>query len=43
VLVYLRQIASVAHKIPPPSDTASVTYDPAAIEEGSAVDAGTTP
>jgi hypothetical protein len=33
----------VAHKIPPPSDSASVTYDPAAIEEGSAVDAGTTP
>jgi len=43
VLVYLRQIAPIAHKIPPPSDAASVTYDPAAIEEGSAVDAGTTP
>ena len=43
VVVYLRQIAPMAHKIPPPSDTASVTYDPAAIEEGSAVDAGTTP
>jgi len=43
VLVYLRQIAPMAHRIPPPSDTASVTYDPAAIEEGSAVDAGTTP
>src|SRR5438093_4928881 len=43
VLTYLRQVAPIAHKIPPPSDAASVTYDPAAIEEGSAVDAGTTP
>ena len=43
VVVYLRQIAPVAHKIPPPTDAASVTYDPAAVEEGSAVDWGTTP
>ena len=43
VLVYFRQIAPVRAQIPPPSDTASVTCDPAAIEEGSAVDAGTTP
>jgi thiosulfate dehydrogenase len=43
VLVYLRQIAPVAHRIPAPSESASVTYDPTAIEEGSAVDAGSTP
>jgi hypothetical protein len=43
VLTYLRQIPAVSHKIPPPTDAAAVTYDPAAIEEGSAVDAGTTP
>jgi hypothetical protein len=42
VLTYLRQIPAVSHKIPPPAEP-SVTYDPAAIEEGSAVDAGTTP
>jgi hypothetical protein len=43
VLTYLRQVPAVSHKIPPPTDAASVTYDPDAIEEGSAVDAGTTP
>ena len=43
VVVYLRQIAPVAHRIPEPSESASVTYDPTAIEEGSAVDAGSTP
>ena len=43
VVVYLRQIAPVAHRIPDPSESASVTYDPTAIEEGSAVDAGSTP
>ena len=43
VLTYLRQVPAVAHKIPAPTDAASVTYDPASIEEGSAVDAGTTP
>jgi hypothetical protein len=42
VLTYLRLIPAIAHKIPPPAEP-SVTYDPAAIEEGSAVDAGTTP
>lgn len=42
VLTYLRQIPPVAHKVPPPAEP-SVTYDPAAIEEGSAVDAGTAP
>jgi hypothetical protein len=42
VLTYLRQIPAIAHKIPPPAEP-SVTYDPAAIEESSAVDAGTTP
>jgi len=42
VLTYLRQVPAVAHKIPPPAEP-SVTYDPAAIEEGSAVDAGTAP
>jgi hypothetical protein len=41
VLTYLRQIPAVAHEIPPPAEP-SVTYDPAAIEEGSAVDAGIT-
>jgi hypothetical protein len=43
VLTYLRQVPAVAHKIPAPTEAASVTYDPAAVEEGSAVDAGTTP
>jgi len=43
VLTYLRQVPAVAHKIPAPTDAAAVTYDPASIEEGSAVDAGTTP
>jgi hypothetical protein len=43
VLTYLRQVPAVAHKIPEPTDAAAVTYDPASIEEGSAVDAGTTP
>jgi hypothetical protein len=43
VLTYLRQIPPVAHQIPAPVDAASVTYDPAAIEEGSARDAGITP
>jgi mono/diheme cytochrome c family protein len=43
VLVYLRQIAPIAHRIPPPSDSSSVTYDPAAIEEASAKDAGGNP
>ena len=42
VLTYLRQVPAVAHKIPPPAEP-SVTYDSAAIEEGSAVDAGTAP
>ena len=42
VLTYLRQVPAVAHKIPPPAEP-SVIYDPAAIEEGSAVDAGTAP
>jgi hypothetical protein len=43
VLTYLRQVPAVSHKIPAPTDAAAVTYDPAAIEEGSAVDAGSTP
>jgi mono/diheme cytochrome c family protein len=43
VLVYLRQIPPVAHTIPPPIDSAPGAYDPAAAEEGSAIDAGTTP
>jgi hypothetical protein len=43
VLTYLRQIPAVSHKIPPPVTEAPMTYDPEAIEEGSAVDAGTTP
>ena len=41
VLTYLRQVPAVAHEIPPPAEP-SVNYDPAAIEEGSAVDAGIT-
>jgi hypothetical protein len=43
VLTYLRQIPAVAHKIPPAIDTGAMTYDPAGIDETSAVDAGTTP
>jgi len=43
VLTYLRQIPAIAHKIPPPTAEATMTYDPTAIEEGSTVDAGTTP
>ena len=43
VLVYLRQIPALAHKIPAPSAEASMTYDAEASEEGSAVDAGTNP
>ena len=43
VLTYLRQIPAIAHKIPPPRIEAAMTYDAAAIEEASTVDAGTTP
>jgi len=43
VLTYLRQIPAIAHKIPPPSTEAAVTYDGAAIEQASTVNAGTTP
>jgi hypothetical protein len=43
VLVYLRQIPALAHRIPAPSTEASMTYDAEASEEGSAVDAGTNP
>jgi hypothetical protein len=43
VLTYLRQIPAIAHRIPPPSTEAVMTYDPAAIEQASTVDAGTTP
>ena len=43
VLTYLRQIPAIAHKIPPATAEATMTYDPTALEEGSTVDAGTTP
>ena len=43
VLTYLRQIPAIAHKIPPPSSDAVMTYDSAAIEEASTVNAGITP
>ncbi|HEU5254441.1 MAG TPA: hypothetical protein VFU28_00510 [Vicinamibacterales bacterium] len=43
VLTYLRQIPAIAHKIPPPSTQAAITYDAAAIEQASTVNAGTTP
>ena len=43
VLTYLRQVPAVSHKIPPPATEGPMTYDSVAIEEGSAVDAGTTP
>jgi hypothetical protein len=43
VLTYLRQIPAVSHKIPPPVDQATMTYDAAAAEQTSAVDAGTNP
>lgn len=43
VLTYLRQIPAIAHKIPPPTDRASITYDSAAAEQTSAVDNGTNP
>ena len=43
VLVYLRQIPAVSHKIPSPADAATMTYDTAAVEQASAVDAGINP
>jgi hypothetical protein len=43
VLVYLRQIPAVAHRIPAPAGEADVSFDPEAIEQGSAMDWGTTP
>lgn len=43
VLTYLRQVPAIAHKIPPPAEQGTMTYDDQAIEEGSAVNAGTPP
>jgi hypothetical protein len=43
VLTYLRQVPAVSHKIPSPATEGPMTYDSAAIEEASAVNAGTTP
>jgi hypothetical protein len=43
VLTYLRQIPAISHKIPPPTDEASITYDATAVEQASTVDAGATP
>jgi hypothetical protein len=43
VLTYLRQIPAISHRIPPPTDQGSMTYDAAAAEQTSTVDAGTGP
>ena len=43
VVVYLRNINAVAHRIPPPSDQTSPFVDLAAIEQASGFDSGTKP
>lgn len=43
VVVYLRNINAVPHRIPPPSDQTSPFVDPAAIEQASGFGSGTRP